>query len=79
MQTPQNTFPFAVYLLLRFFDHLIYRRHKGNVHVHVQGVPKQCKHILRDVIFVLLFVIVVVRRNQKCLDAGGKHFEHLLQ
>jgi len=63
MQTPQNTFPFAVYLLLRFFDHLIYQRHKGNVHIHKQGVPKQCIHILRVVIYVLLFVIAVVRCN----------------
>ena len=35
MQTPQNMFPFAVYLLLRFFDSLIYRRHKGNMHMYI--------------------------------------------
>ena len=96
--------------------------------IHIQGVPKKCTHILRDVIYVLLFELnwimvamcrrtfaqkmalikwmlaspcdrqdsqrkcaaihvdtlvnvaqAVVRRNQKCLDADGNHFEHLLQ
>ena len=32
---------------------------------------KKCIHILRD-------AQTEVRRNQKCLDADGNHFEHLL-
>jgi len=46
---------------------------------YIYRVPKKYIHISRDVIYVLLFEDeAVVRRNQKCLDADGNHYEHLL-
>jgi len=40
------------------------------IYIYMYRVSKKCIRILRD-------AQVVVRRNQKRLDADGNHFEHL--
>jgi hypothetical protein len=47
-------------------------------YIYIEGAKKMYTHFKRDVDTLVNVAQALVRRNQKCLDADGNHFEHLL-
>jgi hypothetical protein len=46
--------------------------------IYTGGAKKMCTHFKRQVDTLVNVAQAVVRRSQKCRDADGNHFEHLL-
>ena len=55
----------------------MYRKKLGTLAVLREETETACAAIHVDTLVTVLQA--VVRRDQKCLDADGNHFEHLLQ
>jgi hypothetical protein len=54
---------------------VVYHRKLATLAVLWEEIETECAAIQMD---TLINIAQAVRRNQKCLDADGNHFEHLL-